>query len=223
MSSIPTHSSAAHRADTISRVPRPVDEVYISADVETDGPIPGEYSMLSFALCVAGTFNGQEFLRADFGQTTLYRELRPISDKVDEEALSVNGLDRDRLLLQGDDPVQAMESAYSWVVDTCAGAAPILVAAPLAFDWAFLHWYFVRFARQGSPFGFNRCVDVRSFYQGATGSSFGMSGRGSIPLQLRPKRPHTHHAVDDAIEQAEMFANIFEWAEQRWARLAPTR
>ena len=32
-------------------------EIYISTDVETDGPIPGRYSMLAFGLAVAGTFD----------------------------------------------------------------------------------------------------------------------------------------------------------------------
>jgi len=36
-------------------------DVYFSADVETDGPIPGPYSMLSFALVYAGTFDGSTF------------------------------------------------------------------------------------------------------------------------------------------------------------------
>jgi hypothetical protein len=34
-------------------------DLYISADIETDGPIPGEYSMLSFALVLAGGMIGQ--------------------------------------------------------------------------------------------------------------------------------------------------------------------
>src|SRR5262245_56668885 len=36
----------------------PAVDVYFSADVETDGPIPGPYSMLSFALVQAGRFDG---------------------------------------------------------------------------------------------------------------------------------------------------------------------
>ncbi|WP_329414971.1 hypothetical protein OG802_28390 [Streptomyces sp. NBC_00704] len=26
-----------------------------------------------------------------------------------------------------------------------------------------------------------------------------------------PTRPHTHHALDDAVEQAELFANLMAW------------
>jgi hypothetical protein len=28
---------------------------------------------------------------------------------------------------------------------------------------------------------------------------------------LRPNGLHTHNALEDAIEQAEVFANLFEW------------
>ena len=40
-----------------------VVDVYFSADVETDGPIPGPYSVLSFALVFAGTYDGSLFSR----------------------------------------------------------------------------------------------------------------------------------------------------------------
>jgi hypothetical protein len=32
-----------------------VTDLYVSADIESDGSIPGEYSMLSFGVAVAGT------------------------------------------------------------------------------------------------------------------------------------------------------------------------
>ena len=38
-------------------------DVYFSADVETDGPIPGPFSILSFALVYAGRFDGGRFER----------------------------------------------------------------------------------------------------------------------------------------------------------------
>jgi hypothetical protein len=38
-------------------------DAYFSADVETDGPIPGVFSMLSFALVYAGSFDGRKFKR----------------------------------------------------------------------------------------------------------------------------------------------------------------
>src|SRR5690349_7838779 len=90
-------------------------DVYFSADVETDGSIPGPYSMLSFALVYAGAYDGTTFYRPPSYDKTFYTELRPISDAFEQEALNVNGLDRDRLLVQGEDPVIAMSTAADWV------------------------------------------------------------------------------------------------------------
>lgn len=93
-------------------------DAYFSADVETDGPIPGPFSILSFALVYAGSYDGSCFKRPkDYG-CSFYRELRPISDTFDPEALRVNGLDRNRLCLEGDSPESSMTAASQWVRET---------------------------------------------------------------------------------------------------------
>src|ERR1700739_1173173 len=93
----------------------PLIDVYFSADVETDGPIPGPFSMLSFALVYAGRFDGRAFERPENLATTIYKELRPISNSFEPEALRVNGLDRDRLCREGGSPKLVMTEAAEWV------------------------------------------------------------------------------------------------------------
>ncbi|MFJ8474728.1 hypothetical protein [Kitasatospora sp. NPDC094011] len=39
----------------------------------------------------------------------------------------------------------------------------------------------------------------------------GSLGKRSMPAELLPDLPHTHHALDDAREQAVLFANLWEW------------
>lgn len=51
------------------------NDCFISVDVETAGPIPSEFSMLSLGACVVG--------RRDEG---FYMELKPISDKAVPDA-----------------------------------------------------------------------------------------------------------------------------------------
>lgn len=186
-------------------------DVYISADVETDGPIPGPYSMLSFGLAVAGTFDGETFRRPAAPVATFYAELKPISDTYETEALAVNGLDRDRLTVEGLDPMAAMDLAAAWVTDIAGGATPVLVAYPLSFDWTWLYWYFVRFGSTGSPFGFSRCFDVKTAIAVKGNRPIATSGHSRLPAGLRSARAHTHRAVDDALEQADILANLFEW------------
>jgi hypothetical protein len=37
----------------------------------------------------------------------------------------------------------------------------------------------------------------------------------NMPPELLGSRRHTHNALDDAIEQGELFANVFEWVARR--------
>ena len=188
-----------------------VVDAYFSADVETDGPIPGPYSMLSFAIVYAGTFDGDRFERPQNYSKYFYRELRPISNRFQEDALRVNGLNRDRLCREGFPPEEVMTEAARWVKANCVEATPVLVAYPLSFDWSWLYWYFVNFSTEGSPFGYSRCFDIKTALSVKGRMPICRSGRARLDPSLGSNRAHTHHAIGDAIEQAEIFANIFEW------------
>ena len=184
-------------------------DLYISGDVETDGPIPGRFSMLSFGLTVVGRFDGNTFRRFKNGELSLYRELQPISDHYETEALEVNGLDRVRLQREGSSPTTAMNDAWQWVMDVSTDCRPVLVAYPASFDWTWLYWYFIQFGDHGSPFGFSSCFDIKTM----------LATIARVPLDRATKKhidcgvnalAHTHHALEDAIEQGDLFAKLFE-------------
>lgn len=200
----------------------PSRDIYISADIEADGPIPGPYSMLSFGLAVAGTSDGARFVATDPAESTFYAELRPISSEYDPAALGVSGLDRDRLLREGRDPAAAMDAAGSWVREVAgADLTPVFVAFPLSYDWMWMYWYFVRYAREGSPFGHSRCLDLKTTYAVKAGVPIAAASKARLPGWLVPRRPHTHHALDDAIEQAELIAALFTWSARGGAGESP--
>lgn len=184
-------------------------DVYISADVETDGPVPGRHSMLSVGLAVAARYDGRNLDPADLDSETFYRELRPAFDDVDKQALAISGLDRSRLLAEGSDPAEAMSAAAAWVTDVSRQAHPVMVAFPLAFDWLWLQWHFLRFCPEGSPFSFSSCLDMKTLFWARQGTPIEGAGKGDLPLELRPARRHTHNALDDAIEQAEIFVRLW--------------
>ena len=202
--------SSSSRAISPQSSGRRVD-IYFSADVETDGPIPGPYSMLSFALVYAGRFDGTTFDQPSAYNETFYRELRPISDEFQPEALAVNGLDRDHLLANGESPETAMTAASEWVKRLAGSCRPVVVAYPLSFDWSWLYWYFTRFSSLGSPFNHSGCFDIKTAYAVKAGVPVSEAGRSSIDSHLLPGDSHTHHALDDAIEQAKIFANLVRW------------
>jgi hypothetical protein len=54
---------------------------YVVVDVETDGPIPAEFSMVCFGAVI---FDDQL-------DKTFYGQMRPISDRLNSDALAVSG------------------------------------------------------------------------------------------------------------------------------------
>lgn len=195
-----------NRAPLESRV-----DAYFSADVETDGPIPGPFSILSFSLVYAGSFDGKRFNRPSSYDCYIYKELRPISNDFQVEALRVNGLNRSQLCDKGEGPAEAMSETSRWVKEVSGSAQPVLVAYPLSFDWTWLYWYFMRFSDDGSPFEYSRCYDIKTAIAVKAGIPISEAGKSRLHPALISKYKHTHNALDDAREQAEIFANVFEW------------
>lgn len=190
-----------------------VPDIYISADIEADGPIPGEFSMLAFGLAVAATFDGGVFTSHAPSEQTLYRELKPIAARFDPAALKAARLDREALARDGAEPEVAMRDAVDWVTaqaERAGGARPVLVGYPVVFDWMFLHWYFVRFVGE-SPFGFSGALDIKTMYHQKAHVIMDDAGRNDLPAELQASHPHTHNALDDAIEQAEIFNRLWQW------------
>jgi DNA polymerase III epsilon subunit-like protein len=146
-------------------------------DIESDGPIPGDYSMICFgAVVVEPELN-----------RTFYGKLKPISDRFVPEALAVSGFTREETL-SFDDPRQVMESFQAWLSENCRGRL-MFISDNNGFDWQFINWYFHHFLGN-NPFGFSS-TNLGSLYKGMK-----MDTRANFK-HLR-KTKHTHHPVDDA-------------------------
>ncbi|GGT49148.1 hypothetical protein GCM10010271_61690 [Streptomyces kurssanovii] len=187
--------------------------LYFSVDVEADGPIPGPYSMLSFGAAVAGRQVADRYEPADPEKDTFYRELRPISEDFVPRALAVSGLDRERLAAEGNEPAAAMAAFGDWVREACeahGGTQPVMCGYPASYDWTFLYWYLLRFTG-ASPFGHSGCLDMKTLYAVKARLPLRAVTKSAMPRELLSTRRHTHHALDDAIEQAELFSNLMVW------------
>jgi hypothetical protein len=188
-------------------------DCYVSVDIEADGPVPGPYSMLSIGMVVAGRYDGERFDAGDLDDTEqrFYAELRPISSEFDQAALEVSGLDRQHLERDGEDPAFAMTRAAAWVRRVARKDRAVFAAFPLGFDWMFAYWYFTRFAETGSPFGHSTHLDIKTLYSARAGEPIVRSIKRNMPADILGNRPHTHHALDDALEQAELLQNLLRW------------
>jgi hypothetical protein len=193
-----------------------VPDLYFSCDVEADGPVPGPYSLVSIGLSCVASFDGAHFERRDPRADIYYAELQPISELWVPDALAVSGLTREHLLANGRRPEEAMPELAAWVRGVARGFKPVFVAYPLGYDWMFAYWYLVQFGDtpgkiDNSPFGFSSAVDMKSIYSTKAGTPVGWSTKGRMPEHLIPSSPHTHNALDDAVEQGELFCNLMQW------------
>jgi DNA polymerase III epsilon subunit-like protein len=185
----------------------PVAECFISVDVETSGPIPGLYSLLSIGACVVRS--GEE-RPPEEPAGTFYCTLKPLEEAgSDPEALAVAGLSLEELARTGLSPEDAMGRFKEWVSSACGGGKPVFVGLNAAFDWSFVNYYFHRFLER-NPFGFS-ALDIKSLYMGAVGGSWAdtRSSRMVATLGL-PAGEASHHALEDAQAQAKLFAAIRE-------------
>jgi hypothetical protein len=155
---------------------------YFMVDVEADGPIPGDYSMISFGAVIVEP--GLE--------RTFYGRLRPISERFIPEALAVSGHTREETLTF-EDPAVVMSHFRDWVVENAKGRA-LFVSDNNGFDWQFVNWYFHHFLDK-NPFGFSS-LNLGSLYKGLVKDTF------ETFKHLR-RTKHSHHPVEDALGNAQ--------------------
>lgn len=151
-------------------------------DIESDGPIPGDFSMISF---------GAVLVNEDLDKT-FYGKLKPISDKYIPEALAISGHSREETM-QFEDPQKVMEDFALWIEKTSKDR-PIFISDNNGFDWMFICWYFHHFTGK-NPFGFSS-QNLGCYFKGIERDTY------KSFKHLR-KTKHTHNPVDDAIGNAE--------------------
>ncbi len=83
---------------------------YVMVDIEADGPIPGDYSMISFGAVIV-----EPLL-----ERTFYGKLKPISEQWVPEALAISGFSREAVM-KFDDPEQVMGKFKAWIKQNVDG------------------------------------------------------------------------------------------------------
>ena len=178
-------------------------EIYISTDVETDGPIPGPHSMLSFA---SAAYTSDKQLLSTFSANL---ETLPGAAAHPKTAEWWAGQPEAWAACRSDlePPEPAMQRYVAWI-KTLPGR-PVFVAYPAGFDFLFVYWYLMRFAGE-SPFS-HSALDIKSYAMAVLKTGYRDSTKRNMPRQWFDKLPHTHVALDDAIEQGAMFCNMLRY------------
>ena len=174
---------------------------YVSVDIETAGPAPSTHAMLSIGACLVADPDEQ-----------FYIELQPTTMAELPEATAIHGLSLLHLTELGIAPASAMAAFETWVLDAVPSGRPIFVAWNAPFDWMFVCDYFARFLGR-NPFG-HAALDIKAYFMALQGVPWWRTSMGEATEHLGERRTLTHHALQDALDQAEVFRRLLA---ERWA------
>lgn len=179
------------------------DDIFFSVDIETDGPIPIVNSMLSLG-CAAFKYDGTLL---DIFEVNLEPLASAVQDPDTMNFWEKNQEAWNHSTNNPVDPKEAMRSFSEWVITTSGGMPRVAVCFPAGFDFTFLYVYF-KYLGLSSPFGFS-CVDMKTYASAVLKNRYGRSGKRNWPNRWFDKSlPHTHKAVDDALEQGLTFLKM---------------
>jgi hypothetical protein len=177
-----------------------MEEIYVSTDVETDGPIPAIHSILSL---------GSAAYRADktlLGTFSANLETLPGASPDPDTARWWESQPEAWAACRRDArPAEEVMRDYVVWLHALPGR-PIFVGYPAGYDFTFVYWYLMRFARE-SPFSFS-ALDIKTYAMAMLRIDFRHAVKGNMPKRWFDKLPHTHVALDDALEQGALFCNM---------------
>jgi hypothetical protein len=101
-------------------------------------------------------------------------------------------------------PAEAMPRYVAWVKSL--PGKPVFVAYPATFDFMFVYHYMVRFAGE-SPFS-HSALDIKTYAMAMLKRGYRDSTKRNVPRRWFDPTPHTHVALDDAVEQGALFCNM---------------
>lgn len=190
---------------TANKEPKPMkQEIYISVDIETNGPIPGPYSMLSLGAVAfdaegneLGSFPRNFHTLVNAGEHPETMEFWNKNPQAYEET-------RKNLVY----PADGMQDFNKWVKKF--NGIPVFTAYPAGFDFTWVYWYLIAFCQE-SPFSFS-ALDIKSYVAGLTGKPYRQCTKKNMPKRWFPAAKHSHIAIEDAREQGLLFINILKEA-----------
>lgn len=175
-------------------------EIYISTDVEANGPIPGPNSMLSFG---SAAYLADKTLISTFSANLeTLAHAKPDPKTMEWWQTQPEAWKACRENLQP--PEQAMKDYLAWVKSL--PGKPVFVGYPAAYDFMFVYWYLIKFTGE-SPFS-HSALDIKTLAMALLKKDYRKCTKHIFPKSWFDDLPHTHKALDDAIEQGALFCNM---------------
>jgi hypothetical protein len=177
-------------------------EIYVSTDVETDGPVAGKHSMLSIG---SAAYTADKRLLGTFSANLETLPGAPADPKTAAWwATQPEAWAACRRELEP--PTAVMQRYLAWL--KALPGKPVFVAYPSAFDFPFVYWYLMEFAGE-NPFGYS-AIDIKTYAMAILRRDYRASSKQAMPRDWFDPSPHTHVALDDAIEQGLLFCNMLK-------------
>jgi DNA polymerase III alpha subunit (gram-positive type) len=178
------------------------NEVYCSVDIEANGPIPGDNSMLSLG---AAAFSPDGKLLSTFSIN--FQEMEGSKPNKDTMEWWDKNKEAYEVSRQNTVPArQAIGQFVSWV--NKLEGKPVFVGYPATFDFMFVYWYIIHFGLE-SPFSFS-ALDIKTYACAIMKTEYRQSTKKNMPKRWFSDEPHTHVAVEDAVEQGKLFCNMLK-------------
>ena len=187
--------------------------VYVVCDIESDGPIPGPNSMISFG-AVAVDRSGEYFGEFEINLHPLkYANSDPVTVKwFNESAPEAFEYTKQNRV----SPDVAMNKFGDWLLNL--PGPRVMAAHPASIDFMWLNWYMQNFLQhrlEKPPFTipfFNSrgqsAFCIKSYATAVLKKDFVAVDRETYPKELHDNKRHTHRAIDDAREYANLLVKL---------------
>lgn len=168
-------------------------KTYIIVDVESNGPIPGDYSMTSLGAVVVDEKLNMEFKA----------NIKPISDKqVAEMVTATNSMEA----ANSQDALEAKEAMIQfrdWLkeVKDKTNNKLVFISDNNGYDWMFVCWYLWHFVGE-NPLGYYS-ENMQALYRG-------MEKNLGVKISDIRERELIHDSLEDAKDNAKILLKLFE-------------
>ena len=186
--------------------------IYVVCDIEADGPIPGPHSMISFG-AIAVDKSGKNYGEFEINLQPL-KNASPHSETLiwfkhnAPEAFEYTKLNRTY-------PEVAMNKFGDWLLNL--PSPRVMAAHPAPHDFMWLNWYIQNFLKhrlEKPPFAtpffdiWSSAFDIKSYATAVLKKDFIEVHRETYPKELYDNTKHTHRAIDDAREYANLLVKL---------------